>query len=104
VATKKQAPDTGYTPSEAQLDLERRQGNDNESSLRIGQTVQPHESPFTGNGFVNVDPVYQNFANEVDEPLLADSGATRVAEDQFDPSVPVEADEPEEASSKSAKS
>lgn len=89
MATKKAAPDEGYTPSEAQLDLEQRQGSGNTSSLVLPQAVDPSESPFSGNGFVNVDPVYQNYANEADKPLAAQGGSGQVAEEQFDPTVPV---------------
>lgn len=35
-------------------------------------TVNPDESPLDADGFIGVDPIYQNAANKVDVPLAAD--------------------------------
>lgn len=48
----------------------------NSIGLRVTKSVDPEDgTPFdTESGFVGVDPVYQNFANDTDDPSLADEG------------------------------
>lgn len=60
-----------YEKPASQLDLEARQKKDYvpHGVLPVGQDPQPSES-----GFVGVDEVYQNFANDTDKPLLSDGG------------------------------
>lgn len=38
------------------------------------QTVNPEESSLDADGFVGVDPIYQNAANDVDKPLKGSDG------------------------------
>lgn len=35
------------------------------------------------NGFIGVDPIYQNFANETEKPFVAEGGAEKKVESQF---------------------
>lgn len=40
-----------------------------ENAGEFFQSVNPDESSLNANGFVGVDPIYQNFANKTDAPL-----------------------------------
>lgn len=76
--------DTAPEPvkSTQQLDLEARQAEDYVSPFVLGKTVGPNESLVSEDGFVGVDPIYQNAANETDEPLAAEDGVEKVIEDR----------------------
>ena len=39
------------------------------TSKRVYDSVNPEDSPTNAEGYVGVDPVYQNHANETDAPL-----------------------------------
>lgn len=69
-----------YTKPTSQLDLEARQAKDfvNPSVLVKGVDGEPSD-----NGFIGVDPVYQNYANETDRPLLAEGGAESKLEKDY---------------------
>lgn len=71
-----------YTKSAAQLDLERRMENDNESPLAVSNLAVSRAGVFgeDEDAYVNVDPVYQNHANDTEKPLKADSGVNKKAE------------------------
>lgn len=76
-------------PSAAEVDLEARLADDfkGESDLGIrSQTVQPN--PLGDEDYVGTDAIYQNHANDTEEPLAAKSGVDKKAEayfnDQFD--------------------
>ena len=45
--------------------------------------VDPKDSDTIKDGFVGVDPIYQNAANEFDEPIAAKSGVDKKAEEAF---------------------
>jgi hypothetical protein len=64
-----------YEKPTSQLDLEARQA---EGYVPPSQLVQPNDpgvTPFDRGGYVGVDPVYQNAANETERPIRADEGA-----------------------------
>ena len=69
-----------YTKPTSQLDLEERQAKDyrNPSELIKGEDIGPSD-----NGFIGVDPVYQNFANETDKPLVGEKGAEAEIEKKY---------------------
>jgi len=48
------------------------------SKLIKGTDPQPSD-----NGFIGVDPIYQNFANETERPYLAEKGADKKVESQY---------------------
>lgn len=75
-----QAPEA--VKSTQQLDLEARQAEDYVSPLAVAKTVGPNESLISEDGFVGVDPIYQNAANETEMPLASEEGAEKVLEDR----------------------
>lgn len=70
-----------YTKSTEQLDLERRMAEDFESPKKIVEGEVPNQ--LQEGGFVNVDPIYQNYANEADAPLHAEEGVYADMDDQM---------------------
>lgn len=70
------------TKSSAQLDLERRLENSNESESRVGKTVKVNPNPFGADDYAGTDPIYQNYANETEKPLRAEGGAFGDAEEE----------------------
>lgn len=68
--------------STQQLDLEARAKDDYVSPLARAKTVGPNESLVSEDGFVGVDPMYQNYANETDAPLASESGPEKDLEDR----------------------
>lgn len=76
--------DTAPEPvkSTQQLDLETRQAEDYVSPLARAKTVGPNESLISEDGFVGVDPIYQNAANETEEPYASDEGPEKALEDR----------------------
>lgn len=77
-----------YTESTAAQDLKRRLENDNESALAVAQantTSDPYGKDEKGkeNGYVNTDPVYQNYADDTHKPLAAEEGPFKEAEKAF---------------------
>lgn len=68
-----------YAKSTAQVDLETRLADD--AVPRFDQKVNP--APATDEGYVGVNPEYQNAANEYEEPLEAEEGGFADAEAAF---------------------
>ena len=60
-----------YSKPASQVDLEARQKSDYQPSTVLGKGVDPQLSE---NGFVGVDPIYQNFADVTGAPFAAESG------------------------------
>lgn len=67
-----------YSKPTSQLDLEERQSKDYvvPGQINLGTDPQPSDS-----GFVGVDPVYQNFANDTEKPFKAEKGPEAKAEE-----------------------
>lgn len=61
----------------------------------VVKTVQPDETTLNKDGFVGVDPIYQNFANDVDEPLEGD-------DDDDEPAAKAEAPKDDKPAAKPA--
>lgn len=49
--------------------------------------VQPADSDTTADGYVAVDPIYQNHANDFDAPLQSEKGVEKDLEEEFLESV-----------------
>lgn len=61
--------EANYTKPASQLDLEARQADDYEVPSKLTQGTEPELSK---NGYVGVDPIYQNHANSTEGPIEAD--------------------------------
>lgn len=61
-----------YSKPTSQVDLEERMKDDYVVPSRLVQGTDPEkaETPYVG-----VDPIYQNYANETEKPLLSEKGA-----------------------------
>lgn len=68
--------------STQQLDLEARADDDYVSPLARAKTVGPNESLVSEDGFVGVDPIYQNYANDTEAPYQSDEGVEKDLEDR----------------------
>lgn len=79
VEKEDKAPKLVFTQPTSQLDAEAR--------LKAGNIVKPIEPAVNpsvdDSGFIGTDPVYQNRANETDQPFDADGGADALAEAAF---------------------
>ena len=66
-----------YTKPTDQLALEARQKSDfvDPGLIKVGEYPGPSD-----NGFVGVDPIYQNFANETEKPHAAEDGIQKKVE------------------------
>ena len=95
-----------YTKPTSQLDLEERQKPDYVPPSQLTPGINPQPSD---NGYIGVDPIYQNYANDTEKPYLAEKGPEAKIEknyvtDDVDTSkgataegeAPVEDDEPED--------
>lgn len=69
-----------YTKPTSQLDLEARQSEDYVPPTVLGRDVDPQKSE---NGYVGVDPIYQNFANDTEAPYAAEEGPESVVEENY---------------------
>lgn len=69
-------------PSTHQQYLEKTLGEESEAPV-FGASQNPVDSTLNADGFVGVDPVYQNFANDTDEPLAAEEGPDKLAEEAY---------------------
>jgi len=69
------------TPSAAQVDLERRRGQEVGDSA-VG-AVESNPASFGVEEYVGTDPVYQNYAEDVHKPLAADDGVWKDQEEEF---------------------
>lgn len=59
------------------------------------ETVNPRDNDaFDQGGYVGVDPIYQNYANETEKPYAAEGGADALAEKAYFDSVRGDAREP----------
>lgn len=69
-----------YEKPASQVDLEARQKSDYvpPSVKKVGTDAEPSE-----NGYVGVDPIYQNYANDTDGPQAAESGPEAKVESDF---------------------
>lgn len=67
-----------YEKPTSQVDLEQRLKKDDvpNGTLVHGTTPEPSD-----NGYVNVDPIYQNYANPTEQPLRAESGVQKKIEE-----------------------
>lgn len=70
-----------YTKPTSQVDMEARLSDDSEPPA-FNESTNPN--PFHEDGFVGVGLEYANAANDVDEPLQAEEGPDKMAEDAFD--------------------
>ena len=93
-----------YEKPASLVDLEERQKKD---YVPMGVLVPGTDREQSDNGYVNVDPIYQTFANETEKPFAAESGAeAKVEKNYFSDDVDFDAaatvkgeseeDEPEE--------
>ena len=80
-----------YTKPTSQVDLEQRLARDNESPLAVVQATTVRD-PFgeEESAYVNVDPIYQNYANKTEKPLAAGSGPDKKAEQAYKDAVTVQ--------------
>lgn len=69
-----------YTKPASQLDLEARQKKDYQPPSVLNKGVDPQVST---NGFVGVDEIYQNYANDTEAPLAAEGGAEAKIEKNY---------------------
>lgn len=67
-----------YEKPTSQVDLEARLKDDYESPSLLRQGESP--SLESANGYIGVDPIYQNFANETEKPLAAEKGVEKKLE------------------------
>jgi len=79
--TDKKEEKANYTPSTQQLDLEERMADDYVSPKVIVQGEVPNQ--LQEDGFVNTDPIYRNYANEVDKPGHPEEGVYADLEDEM---------------------
>lgn len=71
-----------YSKPTSQVDLDERLKNENRVTGILKDTNPADSSVYYAeSGFVGTDPIYQNYANDTDEPLKAESGADKQAED-----------------------
>lgn len=69
-----------YSKPTSQVDLEARQKSDYVPSTVLNQGSDPELSE---NGYVGVDPIYQNAANVTEQPIEASGGAEAKVFDQY---------------------
>lgn len=67
-----------YDKPTSQVDLEARQQEDYVPPTQLQPGVDPSPSD---TGYVGVDPIYQNFANETEKPYAAEGGPEAVVEE-----------------------
>lgn len=67
-----------YTKPTSQTDLEERQKPDYVPSSQLIQGTDPDLSD---NGYVGVDPIYQNYTNDTEKPYLAEKGPEKKVEE-----------------------
>ncbi len=60
------------------------EAQDREAPTYGGVSVNPSDNKvITDEGYVGVDPVYQNYANDTEAPYQADEGPDKLAEDAY---------------------
>ena len=67
-----------YSKPTSQVDLEERTKDDYVVPAQLVQGTDPVPAE---TGFVGVDPIYQNYANDTEKPLRAEKGAEKKFED-----------------------
>jgi hypothetical protein len=78
-----------YSKPASQVDLEERLSDD---YVPVGQLNQGTDPGLSDNGFVGVDPIYQNFANETEKPFKAEKGPeAKIEKDVFTDDVDFDA-------------
>jgi hypothetical protein len=94
------APKPSYSKPTSQLDLEARQKPD---YVPPGVVKQGEDQGLSDNGYIAVDPIYQNHANDTEAPIRAEKGPeakvfdNHYAEDvDFDTTGPEEGEAPED--------
>ena len=60
-----------YSKPTSQVDLEERQKKD---YVPPAVLTQGEDQPVSENGYIGVDPIYQNFANETEAPFAVEKG------------------------------
>lgn len=60
----------------------------------VYETVNPEDGPLDRDGFIGVDPIYQNFANETDSPVPGESAPPGNGADLVAPEPAPEEEEP----------
>lgn len=87
--------DAKYTKPASQVDLEERQKKGNQSARVLPSAPQfeggkddgrARQMTVPGNdtdGYIGVDPVYQNYANETEAPIEADESAESKVADEY---------------------
>lgn len=85
MASKKDKPEEEvvYTKPTSQVDLEQRLDADEPDPHGFLKSVNPDPNLGSEDGYVGTDPVYQNHAVDTDEPLAAEEGADKAAEEHF---------------------
>lgn len=68
-----------YTKPTSELDAEARLAEDFVPAGVLKPGVDPEKSE---NGYVGVDPIYQTFANDTEQPLRAEDGVEKVMEEK----------------------
>ena len=98
----KKKEEAQYAPPASQVDLAERleSGNASHRVLSTADIAVQEPRPEDVEGYVNVDPIYQNYANETEKPLQGDGGPEgQLEEEGFgvlpQHSWPVEEPEPE---------
>jgi len=73
---KEKAPEAQYAPPASQVDLEERlaSGNASHRVLSTADIAVQEPRPEDVEGYVNVDPIYQNHANHTEAPLQGEGG------------------------------
>lgn len=63
-----------YEKSTAQLDAEMRRADDYVPPSQLISANEPGDTPLDNAGYIGVDPVYQNAANETEQPMRQTEG------------------------------
>lgn len=85
------APKPNYEKPTQQVDLEERLKDDYVPAAVL--TVAEDPVVTSENGYVAVDPIYQNFANETDKPFAAEKGPEKKLEEGAVSGTPLYNDE-----------
>ena len=73
---QKKAQEAQYAPPASQVDLEERlaSGNASHRILSTADIAVQEPRPDDVEGYINVDPIYQNHANDTEAPLQGEEG------------------------------
>lgn len=93
-AQQADAPPVATDPSPHQQYLGSLLGEEHEAPV-FNASVNPRDNDvFDKDGYVGVDPIYQNHANDTEKPYAAEGGADELAEKAYFESVRGEGKEP----------